>query len=190
MNGAQGVHNCINDCTDRFCKTAPSLCGGYVMGTAPFCGGNANDCTQKLAEQHAGSFGGNVGYGGASVGASGSSSSGVTYQPSITSAPLGTYKEYEDGGAKCWTGTKQCCCWYWQHSLNLAAEHPNVTLPLVRMEVAEGTQDHGIIMGLAEIVSNHSWAVLLVASMVAAFTAGLVVARRSNKSVERYRSWL
>merc|ERR1740120_218645 len=95
--------NCNTRCERKF----GVLASGYVMGTAPFCGGSPEDCSVKTASGHGYSAEG--GYNGASGGVSYNSKHAYKDMRNKV-VPFGQSKAYDDGGSDCWTGTKQCCC--------------------------------------------------------------------------------
>lgn len=97
------AENCNTNCEEKFGDHA----SGYVMGTAPFCGGYAGDCSVKTASESG--YGANGGY----MGATG----GATYNTKDTYKDMGFKVKafglsefYEDGGHECKTGQKVCCC--------------------------------------------------------------------------------
>lgn len=99
--------NCDSWCQSRYRGREAS---GYVVGTAPFCGGEASDCTMINAEKH-----------GINIKASGYGVSGEIghthekkYDVSGRTRPGPQKKYFDDGGAECSTGTKQCCCFFWK----------------------------------------------------------------------------
>jgi hypothetical protein len=97
---AEGGPSCASECEGL------GFTGGYVKGTAPFCGADCSDC-------------------------------GGDYCGS-------EHTEFSDGGHKCSSGTKQCCCE--GHSsfiemLKAVTKSKNDTMTITKMEaevVAEG----------------------------------------------------
>merc|ERR1719198_259427 len=96
-----------------WCQSEGKLCaggcdGGYVVGSSPFCGGNPGDCNPTSASSHG--FTGGVSV--KKVKVEGGVTINKEYKISYDSYPGTQKKKFEDGGSKCWTGTKMCCCYH------------------------------------------------------------------------------
>merc|ERR1719198_563245 len=97
----------------QWCQSEGKLCGGgcdggYVVGSSPFCGGNPGDCNPTSASKHG--FKASVPI--KKVVVSGGVEVEKEFKISYDSYPGTQKKKFEDGGAKCWTGTKMCCCYH------------------------------------------------------------------------------
>lgn len=103
------AENCDMKCRNRpgsACLGDGKRFGGYVVGTAPFCGGVAADCNPTA--MHDLGYHGSVGFKDVSVG--GGYTEKKRFEVSFSSFCAGASKEYSDGGADCLSGTKVCCC--------------------------------------------------------------------------------